>query len=221
MTVPYIKDEKSMAKSVFNGINTDDLADLLNCLDTQRLNFKENDIISADEIFGRLFVVQSGDIRTITIDEDGTRTILSYYNDDDIIIPQMLYTSKNITCFLEILDNCEILSLDLKRVNSCCESACKKHIIFLSNLLLKMDTILYDNASHTAVISNRSIRKKLCEYFEIQKNINRSVKFKLPMTMAELADYLCVDRSAMLREIKKMCDEKLIVSKNRHITLLV
>ena len=40
------------------------------------------------------------------------------------------------------------------------------------------------------------------------------------MTLADVADYISVDRSAMMREIKKMNADNIICSKGQKITLL-
>ena len=44
--------------------------------------------------------------------------------------------------------------------------------------------------------------------------------FVLPITYIELADYLSIDRSAMMRELKKLKDAKLINSNGKKITIL-
>ena len=40
------------------------------------------------------------------------------------------------------------------------------------------------------------------------------------MSLSNLSDYLCVDRSAMMREIKKLNDEGIIKSEKKFITIL-
>ena len=40
------------------------------------------------------------------------------------------------------------------------------------------------------------------------------------MSLSNLADYLCVDRSAMMRELKKLNDEKIILSEKKTVTIL-
>ena len=44
--------------------------------------------------------------------------------------------------------------------------------------------------------------------------------FYLPLPLSDLADYLSVDRSAMMREIKKMNEENIIISEKRKITVI-
>ena len=53
-------------------------------------------------------------------------------------------------------------------------------------------------------ISRRSTREKLLSYLNEQAAIHRSPQFIIPFTRQELADYLCVDRSAMSAELSRL-----------------
>ena len=46
------------------------------------------------------------------------------------------------------------------------------------------------------------------------------MSFLLPFSLLKLANYLCIDRSAMMREIKKMKEEELIAIEGKRVTLL-
>ena len=60
------------------------------------------------------------------------------------------------------------------------------------------------------VISKRTIREKLLAYLSSQSQSQSSRYFEIPLSRTELADYLCVDRSALTRELAKMRSEGLI-----------
>ncbi|MBO7252252.1 MAG: winged helix-turn-helix domain-containing protein, partial [Oscillospiraceae bacterium] len=47
-------------------------------------------------------------------------------------------------------------------------------------------------------------------YLSIQAQIQESRYFEIPLGRVELAEYLCVDRSALTRELAKMKDDGLI-----------
>ena len=47
----------------------------------------------------------------------------------------------------------------------------------------------------------------------------RGARF-IPFSQTSLADYICVDRSAMARELRKMCDEGLIEMDRRNVKLI-
>ena len=54
----------------------------------------------------------------------------------------------------------------------------------------------------------------------IQSSKNDSPSFSLPFTLSSLADYISVDRSAMMREIKKLKDDGIIEISQKDVKLL-
>ena len=66
------------------------------------------------------------------------------------------------------------------------------------------------------VLSKRSIRDKLLTYFSILSNKNFSKSITIPFSLTTLADYLSVDRSAMMREIKSLIDEGFIIKESKN-----
>jgi CRP-like cAMP-binding protein len=60
------------------------------------------------------------------------------------------------------------------------------------------------------VVSKRTIREKLLAYLSIQAQVQNSRYFEIPLGRVELAEYLCVDRSALTRELAKMKEDGLI-----------
>ena len=70
------------------------------------------------------------------------------------------------------------------------------------------------------VLTKRSIRDKLLNYFEISLRDKVSKTFTIPFSFTDLADYLSIDRSAMTREIKHLKDEGFISINGKRITLM-
>ena len=71
------------------------------------------------------------------------------------------------------------------------------------------------------VLSRRTIRDKLLCYFSLQASHQNNTAFDLPFSISALADYICSDRSAMMREMKNMKQNGLIQADGRRITLLL
>ena len=67
--------------------------------------------------------------------------------------------------------------------------------------------------------TSRSIRDKLQCYFQIRRLETGSDSFTLPFTLSALADYISTDRSAMMRELKRMREEGLVDMEGRRVTL--
>ena len=70
------------------------------------------------------------------------------------------------------------------------------------------------------VLSRRSIREKLLCYFRQLAQQAGSRTFTLPFSLSTLADYIATDRSAMMRELKRLREEGVVRSEGRRFTLL-
>ena len=70
------------------------------------------------------------------------------------------------------------------------------------------------------VLSQRSIREKLLCYFTTQSHSCGSRSFTIPFTLSMLADYISTDRSAMMRELRKLREEGIVRMEGRKVELL-
>ena len=92
--------------------------------------------------------------------------------------------------------------------------------LVLSNLLriISAKTILLN--SKISILSKRSTREKLLSYLSAQAKQAGSSRFTIPFNRQELADFLCVDRSAMSAELGRMARDGLICYKKEKFELL-
>ena len=69
------------------------------------------------------------------------------------------------------------------------------------------------------ILSQRNIRNKLMVYFSAisKKQGNR---FTLPLSLTDTADFIGSDRSAMMRELRKLKDEGIIMSEGRSFCII-
>ena len=68
-------------------------------------------------------------------------------------------------------------------------------------------------------LSRRSTREKLLAYLSSRARAASSLTFSIPFNRQELADYLCVDRSAMSAELSRMQREGLLCADRSSFTL--
>ena len=110
---------------------------------------------------------------------------------------------------------CEVLFLDYDELIS--NSSKYDKINYNINKLLTSK--IYSLYEKLEILSKRTIKEKLLSYFSnLSKNSGKKT-FILPITYIELADYLSVDRSAMMRELKKLKDNKIINTNGKKITI--
>ena len=101
-----------------------------------------------------------------------------------------------------------------------CENACKFHSQLVSNLLQMIALRASQQANRIYVLSRNSIRKKIMTYLNSIAAEKQTKTVILPMSYTTLAEYLSVDRSAMMRELKNLADEGIIERDGKKLRIL-
>ena len=113
----------------------------------------------------------------------------------------------------------DILQSGYKKKNIECEN--KKNIRVRVTICVNTVNKVSDLNLRIELLSKKTIRDKLISYFRILSEKNFSKTFTLPFSLTDLADYLSVDRSAMMRELKSLKNEGFIKKSDKNkITLL-
>ena len=115
--------------------------------------------------------------------------------------------------------DCQVLLLDAQRVLGICPHACERHTLLARNLLAiiaRKNIGLSQRARHTAP---KTIRGKALAYLSSQATLRGSRAFDIPFDRQQLADYLCVDRSALSAELSRMKRDNLIDVHKSHFVL--
>lgn len=217
---PYIKDTISMNTINFYDIFQENKDKIHRYLSPSYTTHRIYDNLFAEDIKGKIIIITSGAARLGTIDAGGTSSVVQYFTENFVILDSFMEYTGNITYILTFTAPSEIVLFQADKLTNVMADAefCP---VFFNALTEGIKKSVRERNIHTAVTSCRSIQKKLTEYFSYLKYEKSSVSFKIPISMAELADYLCIDRSAMMRELSNMQKKGLLTSKNRNITLLV
>ena len=116
-------------------------------------------------------------------------------------------------------EDCRVLFLNYERVLSRCENHCPHHARLEQNLMRIIMRKVQRLSERVEVLSRRSIREKLLCYFSMQQ-VREGESFTLPFSLSRLAEYISVDRSAMMRELKKMKEEEFVTVDHGRVTLM-
>lgn len=205
---------------LFNDIKPQDKDKLLKLLETSTFTYQAN--VNIAYLFKdkeSIGIVLNGSLDIIRIDYNGTRTIIETIYEEEIFGTSLTSLLSN---DYEIItkEDTKILWLDYKAILSITDSKYPYYNQFLKNLVmisLEKNTLKNERIE---ILTQKTIRNKLLEYFRIEALKNRSKIIYLKSTWQDLADYLAIDRSAMTRELKNLKEEGFITTKGRVITLL-
>lgn len=193
------------------------------CEKAQVKEFDKNEIITT-YIVNRnmIFILLEGSADLLRYDFNGNQTVVEKFNKYDVFGEIFYRININNELFVKAREKCRILMFNYDMFEKKCKKNCKFHeelLIGLPNLVL---TKVSDLNLRIELLSQRTIRDKILSYFRILSQNSFSKTFTLPFSLTDLADYLSIDRSAMMREIKTLKEDGIIkkLDKNR-FTLLI
>lgn len=191
------------------------------CHKVQKKTFYKNDVIT-NYINKRnqLCILVSGNADLIRYDLNGNRTIVDHFSDGDVF-GEVFYTiTTNNELFVEAREKSIVLFYIYDNIRNKCRNNCKFHQQLKDDLPELILSKVTDLNTRIELLTKRSIREKLLGYFSMLSNRKLNKSFTLPFSLTDLADFLSVDRSAMMRELKLLKDDGFIEKCGNKITLL-
>lgn len=208
--------------SLFKGINENQIKQLNNCLKMREEKYEAlEEICSYNNSSQVVGVILSGKAYVKKLDKNGNYTILETLYKDSIFGAVLSYTETE-SNFISVfaVEPTVVLFLDYDCVFKRCQKACEYHstlVINLMNKLLDRTRIL---SQRVEILSNKTIKDKFLSYISLTAIKEQKLSFTIPMSYTSLAEYLSVDRSALMREIKKLSDSGIIKVNKKEITIL-
>ncbi len=191
------------------------------CKNVQKKSFKKSQTITTYiQKRNQVCIILEGEADLVRYDLNGNKSIIEHFTKNDILGEAFYIVTTNNELSVEAKKNCEVLFFNYDNIHQKCRNNCKFHQTLsenFSNLILNK---VMDLNTRIEILTKRSIREKLRGYFNILSTRNLSKTFTLPFSLTDLADYLSVDRSAMMRELKLLSDEGFIKKNGNKITLL-
>ncbi len=204
--------------ALFNQLSDSELGELSACLCAEEKSYKKNDIITKyQENDNKAGIVRSGLAYLISINDNGETSILDYYESGNIFGQNFSPNTSINLYYIFAKKNTEVTFYSYDKLFNCCDNNCQKHKQMINHLI---GCYVGRTQIHIDILTQRSIRAKLMTYFRYISRQQNNTTVSLPLSLSDLADYIAADRSAMMREIKKLNNENIITSKGNTISLL-
>lgn len=197
---------------MFDGIQPEERKAMLGCIGYHIGRFRRGDIVAFEaENIQHIGIILSGAVDMIKEDLWGNKTMLVRSRRNEIFGETFACGSDNLSVVTFLVsEDADVLFLPFNRVMHSCTMACQFHHRLIENMVHIIADKNRDLMRKVEVVSKRTIREKLLAYLSIQAQIQESRYFEIPLGRIELAEYLCVDRSALTRELAKMKEDGLI-----------
>ncbi len=202
---------------LFTGVSGEELTEMVHCFEMEQKQFTEKEEIPSKDKIG---ILLSGCVSLNRLNIDGSLDMLEYMEDGGIFGTYFSMAVGIDDMLIQCEKDCTVIFIHTCHITKRCSRACHHHSIVVENLLNLMTEKVQQLSEKVEILSHRSIRNKLLCYLYLQQKKEHCNPFVLPFSQSSLANYLCVDRSAMSREIKKMRNEGILSVNGRNITLL-
>ena len=207
---------------LFQGVSQKEAESMLDCLQGEKKFYQKGEmILRMGDTVSSLGMVLSGSVMIESDDIWGNRSILDQIGPGQVFAETYACVAdEKLMVNVVAAEDAEILFLNTERVIRTCSRSCPFHSMLIKNLLAisaQKNLNLSRRIFHT---SPKTIRGKLISYLSDQAVKEGRSEFDILFNRQQLADYLCVDRSAMSKELGKMQKEGLIKVKKNHFTML-
>ena len=203
---------------IFQNISAASMERMLACFHVRQCTYAAGSAVREYGDGGKeVGIITDGTADLVRIDYGGTRTILEHLETGSIfgeVLAFTVQTGDSISVVTE--GGCRVMYMDYDHIMKRCENACRHHSQLVQNLFQLVTEQMQQMGQRVEVLSRRSIREKLLCYFVIHA---KNGAFTLPFTLSALADYIGSDRSAMMRELRKLRQEGLVQVEGRRVTL--
>ena len=205
---------------MFEGIAPDELPALLLCLKAREKEYQRGEtVIEPGSSITELGLVLSGSVQVWQMDYWGHQTLIHRLERMDVFAESFAIARQRIPLGVTAAEPSRVLFLSADTLIRPCGSGCSSHNILNMNwarMLAQKNISLTDNIRH---LSKRSIHNKLISYLSDLAARQGSSRVVPPLCRQDLADFLCVDRSAMTRCLYQMQDEGILSIEGRAIRL--
>lgn len=205
--------------NIFKGFSLLEKKKLLKDLEANILSFDKNTSllksIGKSNVIG---ILESGYAQIIRTDYDGNKIIIEELKAGSVFgIRFSLINNVEFDIITKEKSEFIFIDYDLIKIEFRRSNYYQK---FLINLMDILSNMVFEKNERINILTLKTTREKLIEFFNRESRKAFSKSFYLPFNLTELAEYLSIDRSAMMRELKKLKDDRIIDCSGRKIKLL-
>lgn len=207
---------------LFSGIAEHEIPTLLGCLSVQERTYARNEfVLRFGERVDSVALVLTGGVHIIQEDFWGNRHLMAQVRPGQAFAESYACT-QGATLFISAVavEPTSVLFLNVRKIMTTCSINCEFHARLIRNLLASLAEKNLQMNEKLLHIAQRTTREKLLSYLSAESQRQNRGSFSIPFNRQQLADYLCVDRSAMSNELSKLRDEGLLTFDRNHFSLL-
>ncbi len=191
---------------IFKGLDENEIESVLKSLKSRLVKYSKDEVIfETGSVIKEMALLLSGSIHITKLDYLGNLNIIAVIKPGDLFGESYAISKGEklgVTALSET--DSELLMIDVSSIyseKSLGVPGFTKFSMNLMNILAHKNIIMSKKLDH---LTKRSLREKIMSYLSEISIKENSLQFKIPLNRQQMADYLCVDRSALSRELMKL-----------------
>lgn len=208
-----------MAHEIQYFLGVQELELLFNIFHPVVKNFERREIILKKSVKEERFCfLLSGTAYLEVENEYNSKQILDYFIKGQFFCHNMLIRPNNGNCYVIAKQPCSIAYIDPLEIEKYRQTHKDSPLSHLPAFIFQ--SMIFVSQQHCHILQQKTIRNKILTFLYFQARYQSSFTVRLPIPYSDLADYLAVDRSSMMKELSRMCSDGIIEKKAHHIKLL-
>lgn len=213
---------------LFKDIAPSNLEAVLNCVKARITTYPKNAflVLEKDDISIAGLILE-GNVAMLKEDDQGHQSMITYMREGELF-GEVFSLARDHTSIVSYrtMTRCTVMYLSVSKVLNTCQNDCRFHrqlIINLFDCMAKKNTRLM---SKIDAISRNTIRDRILVYLRSELESFNQIKgtpdnrqIHIPINKTELAQFLCVHRSSLVKELSLMKKEGLIEEEGHVFTL--
>ena len=207
-----------------DNISKDSIDKMIPCFKPSFKNYKAGEtILTYSDNPEQVAILLQGSAKLYFSDIEGDYGLLETYEAGDLFGDVFSLPLNGYEYTVTAITDCHVVFISYHHILHPCCHVCEHHSQLISNLFLMTTQRSQELSLHINILGQPTTRKKLLTYLQFIQagsGAGEGEFFEIPMSLGSLSEYLCVERTAMMREIRKMNEDGIVESNRRQFRLL-
>lgn len=198
--------ESIQGYELFDGMSLEEANAMMECLEGRVISRDKGAAIFVEGSRATRFgIVLSGSLVVVKDGLDGKRSIIKRIGEKELVAAAQAFSgAKTMRVRVEADAPSRILILNVERVGSPCCKGCAFHARLVRNVMRIISAKTLELNAKIDILSHRTTEDRLLAYLHSFAEKCGSREFDIPFDRQQLADFLCVERSALSAEISRL-----------------
>lgn len=207
---------------LFEGFSQADIVKIIPLLNVQQKHCKKGSVlISADSIVDFVGLVTAGELNTFKEHIDGGLNLIRKTRAFELFGLDIASTPRQTSPLVTVCaTDAEVILFPYARIAEHGSIPDRLRCVMLKNILELTANQNMRQLYKIDILSRKGLRDRVMLYLTLQAKRKNTNELIIPFNREEFAAYLCVDRSALSRELGRMQYEGLIAFDKNHFRIL-